>query len=63
MGYKKKDLIYHLKDSKRALKVLNKLYKYSGWGTRLFVLWEVIEETEKSIELYKNKLKNKEYER
>ena len=62
MGYKKKDLLYHLRDSKRALRILNKLYKCDGWGTRLFALWEVIEETEKNIALYKKKLKNKEYE-
>lgn len=63
MPYKKKDLLHHLRDSKKALRVLNKLYRYDGWGTRLFALWEVIEETEQDIALYKKKLKNKEYEK
>ena len=63
MPYKKKDLLHHLRDSKKALRVLNKLYKYDGWGTSHFALWEVIIETEKSIALYKKKLKNKEYEK
>ena len=56
-----RDLKYHIKRTKKAIKLLKKFYKIDWWfatyGNGVPALYEVIEECENKLALYQKQLK------
>ena len=61
MPIKIKELKQLIKRQKKAIKLLNKFYKIDWWfatyGNDVPALWEVVEEAENKLAIYKKQLK------